>query len=87
MEYDYSIPGMLGTQQPLSATRNSKMNKIGQVLKQNNVSTPSNSKCHDTQSPSGGPLPPQLSMSYYVTGSQKAPSIHSRSSEILRCEA
>ena len=88
MEYDYSIPGMPGTQQPLSATRNSKMNKIDQVFaqrsKRNNVSTPSNSKRQDTQSPSHGPLPPQLSMSNYLAGSQKAPSSHSGSSGIPR---
>ena len=64
------------------------MNKIDQIFaqrsKRNNTSTPNNSKRQDTQPPSQSPLPQQLSMSNYLTGSRKAQSSHSRSSRIPR---
>jgi len=92
MDYDYSIPGMAGTQQPLSATRNQKMNKIDQVLAQRSkmrhpTSTPNNPKQRpEIQSPANTPstFVPQISMSNYLTGSHKPSSVHSSNSGIPR---
>ena len=73
MDYDYSLPGMnaipVPQQVPLSATRNSKMNKIDQVLaqRQKSLNPPAANKVPGSQA-----LPsfvPQISMSNYLTGS------------------
>lgn len=88
MDYDYSLPGMPGAQPPLSASRNLKMNKIDQVLAQR--SKMRNSPAASLQSRSRDPsvansFVPQISMSGYLTGSQKGPqSTHSAPSGIPR---
>ncbi|XP_066910837.1 roundabout homolog 1-like isoform X2 [Clytia hemisphaerica] len=76
MDYDYNLPGMnpnLTPQQvPLSATRNSKMNKIDQVLEQRrkNLNTPASSQKQGA-APTPPSFVPQISMSNYLTGSSK----------------
>ncbi|XP_065644922.1 roundabout homolog 1 isoform X2 [Hydra vulgaris] len=63
MDYDYSLPGMPSSQPPLSSTRNTKMDKIDQVLAQR-------SKLRNSKRPE---FVPQISMSNYLTGSSKGP--------------
>ena len=87
MDYDYNLPGMNMTPAPLSSTRNSKMDKIDQVFAQRSkprnppglgaASKPGSRP--DTSTPQG--YVPQISMSNYLTGSQKGPhSTHGSSS-------
>jgi len=76
MDYDYNLPGMNPAPVPLSATRNSKMNKIDQVFaqRQKNRNTPSMTSSKPgagVQTPQG--FVPQISMSSYLTGSSKGP--------------
>ena len=77
MDYDYSLPGMPGTQPPYPSTRNAKMNKIDEVLHQrskirNNASA-GNTKTHDSHPLTGTPnsFIPTISMSSYLTGTGK----------------
>ena len=75
MDYDYNLPGINATaappQVPLSATRNSKMNKIDQVLaqRQKSLNPPAASKIPSAQPPSS--FVPQISMSNYLPGSSR----------------
>lgn len=75
MDYDYNLPGIntapAPPQVPLSATRNSKMNKIDQVLaqRQKSLNPPAASKIASSQPPSS--FVPQISMSNYLPGSTK----------------
>lgn len=90
MDYDYNLPGMNLTQAPLSSTRNSKMDKIDQVFAQR--SKPRNSPAVAGSKPGSRPdtstpqsYVPQISMSSYLTGSQKGPqSTHSSSTGASR---
>lgn len=91
MDYDYSLPGMPGTQPPYPSTRNAKMNKIDEVLNQrsklrNNLGGPKTNDPHPMTGPNS--FIPQISMSSYLTGSQKGtPSSYGGQSGIPRASS
>ena len=90
-DYDYSLPGMPGSQPPVASYRNDKMNKIDEVLaKSKNRNSPAvtapNKFKYDPAAPPTSPLVPPISFTNYLPGATKTGtnSLHNAPSGIPR---